>query len=565
VAVLVERQQEERLGRQGLSATRAGRAANFGLGLGVGALLVGFALVRVFELAPIGGPRGRASDAFPPVSAESGPVWEGTVTVAGQPVRARLEPFHGEGVLEEHRSAALGRELGLPTGRAWRLLLWCEPGEGDEGRPRVESALVLDEQGAALGPLDPPAPGEAPDPARRLFSQPPGRLRGDLARPVFLWGREPGATARLALTADGVAFEGPLAPLSDPATQDPVTRWFAALSESGPVKVASAPSPDAEHDPEDEVARLRNELARERARRLEREAAFQELGRQLAELALGQPAEVDAQGRVTLAGSDEPPPAAETDVARERAEEIAAALRVLMRLEGVHALDLLEPGTLQGDFIGPVVFRCLDERGLLSGSLGAQRLRLEGSRAAHTLTLVLEDGFESRGGERVPFENGLRRMTLAEVDPDPWFERCPELFRAADLAHVADDGLWELDDVRRELNRLLALDAAHGWYRLHSLAGVSGAELLDVQLEELDPSGRLVRRLFADRLAIELEDGLLTLVLRDGAAVRGAEKEPFRDGRFRIVVPGASPAVWKDVALPGLAEPPGSGLVDDGK
>jgi hypothetical protein len=248
--------------------------------------------------------------------------------------------------------------------------------------------------------------------------------------------------------------------------------------------------------------------------------------------------------------------------ARTRAEELGQKLGVLMRLEGVRGLDLMDAGTLQPPppaeprGIGPVVFRCLDERGRLTGSLSAARLRLEGSLAAHTLTLVLEDGFESRGGERTPFLDGARRIPLTEVDPEPWMRECPELFDPADRVRPNDDGLWSLGDVRRELNRLLALDTHLGWYRLHSLGGVLGRELVDVQLEELESSGRLARRLFADRLALVLEDASVVLELADGASVRGGEKTPFRDGRHRIVLPGVPLDAWRAAHRPGLAEPP---------
>jgi hypothetical protein len=245
--------------------------------------------------------------------------------------------------------------------------------------------------------------------------------------------------------------------------------------------------------------------------------------------------------------------------ARERAAELGRSLAVLMRLEGLRGLDLLESGTLLPGppaAIGPVVFRCLDERGHLTGSVRAERLRLEASQAAHTLTLVLEQGFESRGGERVPFAEGVRRITLQDVDPEPWLKDCPELFDSTDLARANDDGTWALSAVRRELNRLLGLDSHLGWYRLHSLGGVRGTELVDVQLEEFEPGGRLVRRLFADRMGLALEDGSIVLELFDGAFVRGEEKQPFRDGLHRIVLPAVDVAAWRSSALPGFSKPP---------
>jgi len=304
---------------------------------------------------------------------------------------------------------------------------------------------------------------------------------------------------------------------------------------------------------EEEVALLRSELLRERALRAEREQDFREFHRILDELPrVGTTAVAPPQD----AGEDYRAADAVVDPARERAEEIGLSLGVLMRIEGLRGMDLMEVGTLQEGAVGPVVFRCFDERGQLAGSVNARRLRLEGSRAAHTLTLVLEDGFESRSGERVPFATGARRIVLSDVDPGPWFESCPELFGGTDLASPEDDGAWDLGAVRRELNTLLALDPSVGWYRLHSLGGVRGRAWLDVQLEELDASGRLRRRLFGDRMSLGIEDGSVVLELEDGAIVRGSEKQPFRDGRYRIVLPGAAREEWQRARLPGLAEPP---------
>ena len=202
------------------------------------------------------------------------------------------------------------------------------------------------------------------------------------------------------------------------------------------------------------------------------------------------------------------------------------------------------------------MFRVLDERGRLTGSLNAARLRLEASLAARTLTLVLEEGFESQGGERVPFEGGARRITLSDVDPEAWFEDFPELFEGAGTGRSDDDGRWRLADVRRELNRLFALDTHAGWYRLHSLGGVRDARLNQVLLEELEPEGRVRRRYFADSLELALEDASLVLTLKDGAIVRGAEKQPFKDGVYRLVLPGIAPEAWRAAALPGLSAPP---------
>ncbi|MEQ1893484.1 MAG: hypothetical protein ABL998_13130, partial [Planctomycetota bacterium] len=319
----------------------------------------------------------------------------------------------------------------------------------------------------------------------------------------------------------------------------------------------------------EEVARLRQELARERELRAERELAFQAFRHQLTDLEglrdrlLGKPEVNEALAALT---PEEAAARAADEASRARAAEIGLALSVRMKLEGLRGLDLLESGALLSGppaAIGPVVFRVLDERGRLTGSLNAARLRLEASVAARTLTLVLEDGFESQGGERVPFLGGARRITLVDVDPEGWFDDFPELFEGPESGRVDDDGRWRLADVRRELNRLFALDTSAGWYRLHSLGGVRATRLNQVQLEELEPSGRVRRRYFADSLELTLEDASLVLLLKDGAIVRGEEKQPFKDGVYRLVLPGVAPEAWRAAALPGLAEPPASGKAQE--
>jgi hypothetical protein len=579
VAELVERQQEEGLGREGRVSARPGRltcpchgrrgrAPGFSLGLLIGFLLLGYAGVRALELLPRGG--GATRNGAAPEHAAGLETFAARVPLGAASVVARLMPLHDEPALEEFRARALRERYGLPEGRPWRLYLAleapvepAEPGEDPGAAPAP--LVVLDARvGSALVPFAELArTPDGPDPVHALLAAAPAALAVDLARPMVLWGHVPDGAE---LSLDGAELELASA---DARGSAPLERMdaFAAPRWYAGVRDLPAPQPNGLAA---EVARLERELERERARRVEREAAFLEFNRLLAQLpaakALLTPAELDELGLAVTEPTPEELAALEAErAARARAEELGQKLTVLMRLEGVRGLDLMDAGTLQPPppaeprGIGPVVFRCLDERGRLTGSLSAARLRLEGSLAAHTLTFVLEDGFESRGGERTPFLDGERRIPLTEVDPEPWMRECPELFDPADRVRANDDGLWSLTDVRRELNRLLALDTHLGWYRLHSLGGVLGRELVDVQLEEMESSGRLARRLFADRLALVLEDASVVLELADGASVRGGEKTPFRDGRHRIVLPGVPLDAWRAARLPGLAEPPPRG------
>lgn len=411
----------------------------------------------------------------------------------------------------------------------------------------------------------------------------------------------------------------------------------AAARTGEPVLEPTAPSTLAPESssPEDlraELARARArvralelELARMREERVAREREWLEYTQSIARLATiadlqsarFQPA-TDANGTIVPATGErqEPPPLAPRDpererVARERDVAIRTSLRALLLAEQVSGLELLESGRLQDGAVGPVVLRMSDDLGRTIGTLCAERLHLEASIAARSVTLVLDAGYERRGGERLPFppapdeaasipvddakdaaaapaedgakaptsgsteapandaapanvdppvapalRSGRRRIELPHVDPRPWIEAVPELFRPADREAPPDDGRWDLLSVRAGLNLLLRADAAGGSWRLAGLAGVQEGVLRDVQLEELDREGRLEKKLFADRLVLRADDEGVRLELESGAVLRGDSKAPFLDGRYRIFLPGASVADWRAAGLPGLSAPP---------
>lgn len=256
-----------------------------------------------------------------------------------------------------------------------------------------------------------------------------------------------------------------------------------------------------------------------------------------------------------------PPP----DAARNRA--IFHTLRALLAAEQVTSLDLLESGNLGDRCVGPIVLRVLDERGRPLGSIAAERLHLEASRAARMITLVLEHGYERHGGEKVPFEGGppdadmrggVRRIALPDCDPRPWLDGLPELFDPNELVREIDDARHDLGALRATLNQLLHADAANGWYRVQGIGGVQGSVLRDVALDRLDRDGKLERRLFADRMSILREETGLQLSLEGGSQVRGDQKIPFLDGRCRIFLPRAAVDTWIAARVPGLApdDPP---------
>jgi len=340
------------------------------------------------------------------------------------------------------------------------------------------------------------------------------------------------------------------------------------------------------------IAELETEARREREVRLERERQWLRYTQGMARLTTlaGAPiftADVPAEEREARAldgaatpGAAETPvsaPTVATDEARsaqraadellrdarlereERSRAVHLALRSLFAIEQISGLDLLESGLVQNGATGPVVLRVIDEYGRPLGSLYAERLKLEGSRTARTLALILEQGWERRGGVKIPFEGaspdaegrgGTRRIDLAHVDPTPWFEAVPELFREDQRERVTQGDPRELTALRFELNRRFRADASGSVYRVESLSAREGLVLREVHLAVLTPEFALERELFADRMSVIRADKGLEIELLGGSQIRGNEKVPFLDGRYRIFLPRADASIWEAAGIP---------------
>jgi hypothetical protein len=345
-----------------------------------------------------------------------------------------------------------------------------------------------------------------------------------------------------------------------------------AQAPSGSMQAAQAPAPDA--GLRSRIVELEAQLQDERAQRLEREQEWLHFTQGLGQLArsAGVEAPVFATPLAGEAAAPVVPPAADPERAARarRGLELLAKLRALCFADEV-AFDLLEAGEYAEGALGPVVLRELDADGRPYGTLCAERLRLEASRTARTLTFVLEQGYERRGAQRFPFDDpgaavgepaadpaarrGTKRIELPEVDPAPWIESLPELFGPASASAVIDDGLHDLTAIRVALNLLLREDASAGWWRLRGLGGVQQGVLRDVALDGFDREGRLERRLFADRLTVLEQSKGVQLVLEQGAQLRGDQKLPFLEDRYRIFLPQASPEAWAKAGVPLVRAP----------
>ena len=577
MAILVEQEQEKGLGRQlrtpGCNSKRG--ASRFGPLLLVLplAFAFGFALRALRGDSPVSLPGESLSERdaalLPDVHATAEVDGFGaSLDLPGGQLKLRLAPLEPVQAVQEFIADSWGTRLGLGEGEPWRLDLQLSE-ETSEPLSLI-GLLVEDEEGLALS--SPTLSEVAGDPRAALLRPRRAPLAPGHRREVVLWGRPPGVGARLVFGEREIALE------SVHYQAGELPRWLAAPartaeSETGDPENRGKPEepraaeeeavgPKATEESllEDRVAQLEGELQALRARRVERELAWYEYNRALADLnidALVAAFAVDEEllrenDLVAEAGTEEGTGDDDLDGSQSQRDlELERGVRSLLALEGFFGLDLLELGPPQGAAgAGPAIFRMLDDRGRLLGSLNARLLRLEASRSARTITLVLEDGYESRGGKRVPFAGGARRLLIPYVDPGPWIEALPELFGEAALNTAIDDGLWQLEPLRRELNRLLALETSGGWWRLQGIGGVLGDTLRDVQLEQLDSDGRTRRRIFADRLRILLEDPGLLMILEDGAILRGSKKTPFVDGSYRLFLPRAPLEEWRAADIP---------------
>jgi len=329
------------------------------------------------------------------------------------------------------------------------------------------------------------------------------------------------------------------------------------------------------------VSSLHAELAQAEEARLAREQEYLTWTRAISELAPEGVVEVpdfelelSEEELETLAPEAAPLEEPRDEARLARSEEIERTLRTLLRLEWVDGLALLEAGLLRDEgWTGPCVFRLINSEGRAVGSVSAERLYLEGSLTGRTLTLVLEEGYERRAGDLLPFEGteqgerrgGERRIVLVRTDPRPWMDALPELFREQAPAPTLGDTEKTYDELRRGVNRLLSEDAAGGRWRLDSFEGLGESGLQGVELVDLDAEGRVRRHLFADHMRVERRESGVILVLNNGIQMRGGRKTPFLDGRFRIFLPQALHAAWEQAGvLAPRTEDPEEGAAEAG-
>ena len=186
------------------SVTTPARVRSFGgISLPVAVFLCGLAMLALaayiaWRLRPANAPHTppAASNPDQPIAALSAEF----TTPAGARITARLAPLHADAGRQTFESVSMRERLALAEGQPWRLSLRYDAGSGaDAPAPLALGAVeVRDENGVALASIpSASAGGEPADPLRALMVAPSGTLQLGQAVDWVLWGRAPGAQARL--------------------------------------------------------------------------------------------------------------------------------------------------------------------------------------------------------------------------------------------------------------------------------------------------------------------------------------------------------------------------------
>jgi hypothetical protein len=130
--------------------------------------------------------------------------FRGAAPAGGAEVEFLIAPLHADPDRQRFEALALAQRLGLEEGEPWRLVRRgaADPGAGADEllAPLPASGYVVrDSRGVALRSLEVPPAGELVDPVRSAFA--PWLSSDRSTTTCVLWGRAPGAGARLAAVA----------------------------------------------------------------------------------------------------------------------------------------------------------------------------------------------------------------------------------------------------------------------------------------------------------------------------------------------------------------------------
>ena len=167
----------------------------------VGALLASSLALLVASLARLSRDDARRASP-PPVIADREQAIDafetGEALAEGGRIAYRLAPLYPDVERQAFEARALRDRLALGEGEPWRLVRTVE-GAGRAVPDDPSEVEVRDDDGSALRPIDPQAPGSGPrDPVRVVFSTPAGARSGEAVE-WLLWGRRPGSRAELVL------------------------------------------------------------------------------------------------------------------------------------------------------------------------------------------------------------------------------------------------------------------------------------------------------------------------------------------------------------------------------
>jgi|FLOH01.1.fsa_nt_gi hypothetical protein len=246
------------------------------------------------------------------------------------------------------------------------------------------------------------------------------------------------------------------------------------------------------------------------------------------------------------------------------------AINGVLSADGYGSLRL-QAGVLGADetSLTNVTWMSWGRDGLAETVIRAARLELELHQMTRTMVLRFYAGHRIAEGLRTPLPEAGLRLDLEDVSTAAWIKLFPGLVNTAAPVLVAGGAsgapletevppnlatapaLGSVQAVRKALDDLISHRGSFSYYRLNALGSMEGGLLKMVQINWHDNSGRLVKTIEADSLAVILHaGGSVELLLRNGAFLDGGVKSPFSADRFRLHLPSQDLDSWRNSGVP---------------
>jgi len=244
---------------------------------------------------------------------------------------------------------------------------------------------------------------------------------------------------------------------------------------------------------------------------------------------------------------------------------------MLLRADGFRDVRLQAGERIEGEpALRDVVWMEWGADGTVDALIEAARVDFRLHRMSGVLVVEFFDGWVAQGGRRTALPAGGRRSELVGVEPGAWLDHFPELEMGPEPepgSGTAEEGSGsdapsaappegpppavDAEAVRLELDALLSRKGTYRYYRMSQLGEVDGRSLRMVQVNWYRNDGTLVKTIEADSAEVFLhESGTVELLLKNGAFLEGAQRQPFSGDRFRLHLPRQDLQAWREAGIP---------------